>query len=182
MTWGRKINPFCGTCSTCSHFLLFFFFAENSQLDDLYTRYRKRLRKSLFISGLGISLVSCLISIILCSIGSQVNIFYNSQDKSLRFAVSLSSMLNTFPALLLSITTSLTWWIFFLETNEHNISIDIERRHPHHPGGTSISLNHEFALDCNGLCCLCDSSAGKYSNYIGWGNCFSAAVRTNNGN
>ncbi|XP_070504042.1 adenylate cyclase type 2 isoform X5 [Chironomus tepperi] len=44
---------------------------EDSQLDDLYTRYRKRLRKSLFISGLGISLISCLVSIILCSIGSQ---------------------------------------------------------------------------------------------------------------
>ncbi|CAG9807888.1 unnamed protein product [Chironomus riparius] len=47
------------------------FLSEDSQLDDLYTRYRKRLRKSLFISGLGISLISCLVSIILCSIGSQ---------------------------------------------------------------------------------------------------------------
>lgn len=53
-----------------------FVFSENSQLDDLYTRYRKRLRKSLFISGLGISLISCLISIILCYSGSQVNIFF----------------------------------------------------------------------------------------------------------
>ncbi|KAG5670772.1 hypothetical protein PVAND_001012 [Polypedilum vanderplanki] len=45
--------------------------SENSQLDDLYTRYRKRLRKSLFISGLGISFVSCMIAIIICSAGSQ---------------------------------------------------------------------------------------------------------------
>lgn len=59
---------------------------ENSQLDDLYTRYRKRLRKSLFISGLGISLISCLISIILCYSGSQVNISLSTlsfQDVSL---------------------------------------------------------------------------------------------------
>ncbi|CRL07366.1 CLUMA_CG020344, isoform A [Clunio marinus] len=46
--------------------------SENSQLDDLYTRYRKRLRKSLFISGLGISLVSCIISILFCYFGNQV--------------------------------------------------------------------------------------------------------------
>ncbi|CAO1424898.1 unnamed protein product, partial [Diamesa serratosioi] len=45
---------------------------ENTQLDDLYTRYRQRLRKSLFISGLGISLISCIISIIFCCIGSQI--------------------------------------------------------------------------------------------------------------
>ncbi|XP_065078953.1 adenylate cyclase type 2 isoform X2 [Ochlerotatus camptorhynchus] len=42
--------------------------SENSHLDDLYTRYRQRLRKSLFISGLGISILSCLISIILCQL------------------------------------------------------------------------------------------------------------------
>ncbi|XP_055628937.1 adenylate cyclase type 2 isoform X2 [Toxorhynchites rutilus septentrionalis] len=39
--------------------------SENSHLDDLYTRYRQRLRKSLFISGLGISILSCLVSIAL---------------------------------------------------------------------------------------------------------------------
>lgn len=54
-----------------------FSLTENSQLDDLYTRYRQRLRKSLFISGLGISLISCIVSIILCCIGSQVNILIN---------------------------------------------------------------------------------------------------------
>lgn len=37
--------------------------AENAHLDDLYTRYRQRLRKSLFKSGLSISLAACLISI-----------------------------------------------------------------------------------------------------------------------
>ncbi|XP_058119078.1 LOW QUALITY PROTEIN: adenylate cyclase type 2 [Anopheles coustani] len=41
--------------------------SENSHLDDLYTRYRQRLRRSLFITGLGISMLSCLISIVLCA-------------------------------------------------------------------------------------------------------------------
>lgn len=34
---------------------------ENSQLDDLYTRYRQRLRKSLFESGLTTAFVACII-------------------------------------------------------------------------------------------------------------------------
>ncbi|XP_055908178.1 adenylate cyclase type 2 isoform X2 [Eupeodes corollae] len=38
--------------------------AENAHLDDLYTRYRQRLRKSLFISGLSISLAACILSIL----------------------------------------------------------------------------------------------------------------------
>ncbi|XP_055530208.1 adenylate cyclase type 2 isoform X2 [Wyeomyia smithii] len=42
--------------------------AENCHLDDLYTRYRQRLRKSLFVSGLGISIVSCLVSVVLCQL------------------------------------------------------------------------------------------------------------------
>nr|XP_029713545.1 adenylate cyclase type 2-like isoform X1 [Aedes albopictus] len=46
--------------------------AENSHLDDLYTRYRQRLRKSLFISGLGISILSCLVSIILCKLREEI--------------------------------------------------------------------------------------------------------------
>ncbi|XP_062560157.1 adenylate cyclase type 2 isoform X2 [Armigeres subalbatus] len=45
---------------------------ENSHLDDLYTRYRQRLRKSLFISGLGISILSCLISIILRQLQKEI--------------------------------------------------------------------------------------------------------------
>lgn len=49
-----------------------YFPGENSQLDDLYTRYRQRLRKSLFVSGLWICVISCLVSIIFCAIGSQV--------------------------------------------------------------------------------------------------------------
>lgn len=47
----------------------------NSHLDDLYTRYRQRLRKSLFISGLSISLVGCTIAIIISLTGDQ-NIFH----------------------------------------------------------------------------------------------------------
>ncbi|XP_073843090.1 adenylate cyclase type 2-like isoform X2 [Musca autumnalis] len=39
--------------------------AEDIHLDDLYTRYRQRLRKSLFRSGLWISLVACVVSIII---------------------------------------------------------------------------------------------------------------------
>lgn len=38
--------------------------AENSQLDDLYTSYRQRLRKSLFISGLTTAFVAFVISAI----------------------------------------------------------------------------------------------------------------------
>ncbi|XP_040164329.1 adenylate cyclase type 2 isoform X4 [Anopheles arabiensis] len=41
---------------------------ENSHLDDLYTRYRQRLRRSLFITGLGISILSCITSIVLCAL------------------------------------------------------------------------------------------------------------------
>lgn len=37
------------------------FSGENSQLDDLYTRYRQRLRKSLFESGLTTAFVACII-------------------------------------------------------------------------------------------------------------------------
>ncbi|XP_062128322.1 LOW QUALITY PROTEIN: adenylate cyclase type 2 [Drosophila sulfurigaster albostrigata] len=39
--------------------------AEDIHLNDLYTRYRQRLRKSLFRSGLLISLVACVVSIII---------------------------------------------------------------------------------------------------------------------
>uniref|UniRef100_A0A1B0FA81 Uncharacterized protein n=1 Tax=Glossina morsitans morsitans TaxID=37546 RepID=A0A1B0FA81_GLOMM len=39
--------------------------AEDIHLDDLYTRYRQRLRKSLFRSGLLISLVACVVSILI---------------------------------------------------------------------------------------------------------------------
>ncbi|XP_040164322.1 adenylate cyclase type 2 isoform X1 [Anopheles arabiensis] len=42
--------------------------SENSHLDDLYTRYRQRLRRSLFITGLGISILSCITSIVLCAL------------------------------------------------------------------------------------------------------------------
>ncbi|XP_065361182.1 adenylate cyclase type 2 isoform X2 [Calliphora vicina] len=39
--------------------------AEDIHLDDLYTRYRQRLRKSLFRSGLLISLAACVVSIVI---------------------------------------------------------------------------------------------------------------------
>ncbi|XP_064545119.1 adenylate cyclase type 2 isoform X2 [Drosophila montana] len=39
--------------------------AEDIHLNDLYTRYRQRLRKSLFRSGLVTSLVACVVSIII---------------------------------------------------------------------------------------------------------------------
>lgn len=53
-------------------FRFFFCSTENSHLDDLYTRYRQRLRKSLFISGLGISILCCLVSIVLCQLQTAV--------------------------------------------------------------------------------------------------------------
>lgn len=58
-------------------FLSFWFWSllgQNPQLDDLYTRYRQRLRKSLFVSGLWISFAACIVSIIFCAIGTQVRI------------------------------------------------------------------------------------------------------------
>lgn len=42
-------------------FWIHFISGENSQLDDLYTRYRQRLRKSLFESGLTTAFVACII-------------------------------------------------------------------------------------------------------------------------
>ncbi|KAL7731856.1 hypothetical protein ACLKA6_017435 [Drosophila palustris] len=42
-----------------------FHFSEDIHLNDLYTRYRQRLRKSLFRSGLLTSLVACVVSIII---------------------------------------------------------------------------------------------------------------------
>ncbi|GAB0089440.1 Adenylate cyclase [Sergentomyia squamirostris] len=44
---------------------------ENTQLDDLYTRYRQRLRKNLFTSGLLIAFITCAVSIIFCFFGIQ---------------------------------------------------------------------------------------------------------------
>lgn len=50
------------------------FTAEDIHLDDLYTRYRQRLRKSLFRSGLLISLVACVVSILIGIIFQQVSL------------------------------------------------------------------------------------------------------------
>ncbi|XP_031622871.1 adenylate cyclase type 2 isoform X2 [Contarinia nasturtii] len=46
---------------------------ENSQLDDLYTRYRQRLRKSLFESGLTTAFVACILC--LCVLFSYQSVF-----------------------------------------------------------------------------------------------------------
>lgn len=46
--------------------------AENSQLDDLYTSYRQRLRKSLFISGLTTAFVAFVISAIFLEVNSSM--------------------------------------------------------------------------------------------------------------
>ena len=55
---------------------LFIILAENIHLDDLYTRYRQRLRKSLFRSGLLISLAACVVSIIIGIIYQQVSFLW----------------------------------------------------------------------------------------------------------
>lgn len=52
----------------CHPFAIYFppfsyFAGENTQLDDLYTRYRQRLRKSLFESGLTTAFVACIICV-----------------------------------------------------------------------------------------------------------------------
>lgn len=50
-----------------------FLTAEDLHLDDLYTRYRQRLRKSLFRAGLWISLAACVVSILIGVICQQVS-------------------------------------------------------------------------------------------------------------
>lgn len=47
---------------TCFHFVA----GDNSQLDDLYTRYRQRLRRSLFESGLITAFIACCFSLLFC--------------------------------------------------------------------------------------------------------------------
>lgn len=58
----------------CKHIALSVFLDENYHLDELYTRYRQRLRKSLFTSGLSIALVASIIGIFFCCFLKQVNI------------------------------------------------------------------------------------------------------------
>lgn len=89
--------------------------AENTHLDDLYTRYRQRLRKSLFISGLSISLVACAVSMIVV-LASDQNVLHlvmlviaaivcGSILTALQFPAVLSS---PFAALAFAISTTAT--------------------------------------------------------------------------
>ncbi|XP_037933392.1 adenylate cyclase type 2 isoform X2 [Teleopsis dalmanni] len=84
--------------------------AENIHLDDLYTRYRQRLRKSLFRSGLLISLVACVVSII-------IGIIYQQQWLQtilLALAALISASILTalqFPAVLSSPAAALAFAI-----------------------------------------------------------------------
>nr|XP_036216570.1 adenylate cyclase type 2 isoform X1 [Bactrocera oleae] len=84
--------------------------AENIHLDDLYTRYRQRLRKSLFTSGLLISLVACIVSII-------VGVIYE-QSLTLICLLSLAATISAgiltalqFPAVLSSPAAALAFAI-----------------------------------------------------------------------
>ncbi|XP_067644332.1 adenylate cyclase type 2 isoform X2 [Eurosta solidaginis] len=84
--------------------------AENIHLDDLYTRYRQRLRKSLFKSGLLISLVACIVSIIIGVIYDQSLL----QTCLLALAAIISACILTalqFPAVLSSPAAALAFAI-----------------------------------------------------------------------
>ncbi|XP_059216957.1 adenylate cyclase type 2 isoform X2 [Stomoxys calcitrans] len=84
--------------------------AENIHLDDLYTRYRQRLRKSLFRSGLWISLAACVVSIILGVIYQQQLL----QTLLLATAALISASILTalqFPAVLSSPAAALSFAI-----------------------------------------------------------------------
>ncbi|XP_030371932.1 adenylate cyclase type 2 isoform X2 [Scaptodrosophila lebanonensis] len=84
--------------------------AEDIHLDDLYTRYRQRLRKSLFRSGLLISLVSCVVSIIIGLVYEQ----HLLQTLLLALATIISASILTalqFPAVLSSPAAALAFAI-----------------------------------------------------------------------
>ncbi|XP_020716800.1 adenylate cyclase type 2 isoform X2 [Ceratitis capitata] len=84
--------------------------AENVHLDDLYTRYRQRLRKSLFRSGLMISLLACVVSMIIVITYSQNSI----HTCLLGLAAIISTIILTalqFPAVLSSPVAALAFAI-----------------------------------------------------------------------
>ncbi|KAI8123483.1 Adenylate cyclase type 2 [Lucilia cuprina] len=84
--------------------------AEDIHLDDLYTRYRQRLRKSLFRSGLLISLAACVVSIIIGVIYQQQLL----QTLLLALATLISASILTalqFPAVLNSPVAALAFAI-----------------------------------------------------------------------
>ncbi|XP_030079372.1 adenylate cyclase type 2 isoform X2 [Drosophila hydei] len=84
--------------------------AEDIHLNDLYTRYRQRLRKSLFRSGLFTSLVACVVSI-------AIGIYYEQhllQTLLLALAAVISGSILTalqFPAVLSSPAAALAFAI-----------------------------------------------------------------------
>ncbi|XP_017843837.2 adenylate cyclase type 2 isoform X2 [Drosophila busckii] len=84
--------------------------AEDIHLNDLYTRYRQRLRKSLFRSGLLTSLVACVVSIIIGVIYEQ----HLLQTLLLALAALISGSILTalqFPAVLSSPAAALSFAI-----------------------------------------------------------------------
>ncbi|XP_046807359.1 adenylate cyclase type 2-like [Lucilia cuprina] len=84
--------------------------SEDIHLDDLYTRYRQRLRKSLFRSGLLISLAACVVSIIIGVIYQQQLL----QTLLLALATLISASILTalqFPAVLNSPVAALAFAI-----------------------------------------------------------------------
>ncbi|EDV97789.1 adenylate cyclase type 2 isoform X2 [Drosophila grimshawi] len=84
--------------------------AEDIHLNDLYTRYRQRLRKSLFRSGLLTSLVACVVSIIIGVVYEQ----HLLQTLLLALAALISGSILTglqFPAVLSSPAAALAFAI-----------------------------------------------------------------------
>ncbi|XP_022218097.2 adenylate cyclase type 2 isoform X2 [Drosophila obscura] len=84
--------------------------AEDIHLNDLYTRYRQRLRKSLFTSGLLTSLLACLVSIIIGIVYEQ----HLVQTLLLALAALISGSILTalqFPAVLSSPAAALAFAI-----------------------------------------------------------------------
>ncbi|XP_017059948.1 adenylate cyclase type 2 isoform X2 [Drosophila ficusphila] len=84
--------------------------AEDIHLNDLYTRYRQRLRKSLFRSGLLTSLLACVVSIIIGIIYDQ----HLGQTLLLALAAIISGSILTalqFPAVLSSPAAALAFAI-----------------------------------------------------------------------
>lgn len=72
-----------------------YLFSDNSQLDDLYTRYRQRLRKSLFVSGLTTALFTCLFSIFFClNVSTNFSFTSSSPIYSTKYIFILISTVN----------------------------------------------------------------------------------------
>lgn len=122
------------------------YFPENSQLDDLYTRYRQRLRKSLFKSGLGISFISCTLSIIFCCVGSQVRIIISLLG---RFTFKCHDINFIIPFILLFL-------LFLLILFTEHISYHSAVGHMHHrtcrAGNFANNFYYEITSGCFIVC------------------------------